>query len=74
MSIQLKDKVNTDPVNSGMEDKVEFYLYPCYSVDQLQRLIAKAFYYSIFNCGDFGDVLCLKTTKQRTKVLMFLHF
>ena len=51
------DKGNIYPVYSGVEAEVEFYLYPCYPGDQLQRLIAKACYYYIFNCRDFGDVL-----------------
>lgn len=50
-SIQLMDTVNTDPVYSGVEDEVEFYLYPCYPGDQLQRSIAKAFYYYILIVG-----------------------
>lgn len=52
-SIKLMVKVNTDPIYSGVEDENEFYLYPSYSGDQLQKLLAKAFYYSIFNRGDF---------------------
>lgn len=67
--------MNTDPVYSGVEDKVEFYLYLCYSGNQLQRLIAKAFYYYIFNCGDFADVLFFRTTtEQCTKAQMFHLF
>lgn len=37
------DRVDKDPVYSGVEDKVEFYSYACYSGDQLQKLLAKAF-------------------------------
>lgn len=42
-AIQLMDRVDKDPVYSGVEDKVEFYSYACYSGDQLQKLLAKAF-------------------------------
>lgn len=67
------DKVNTDPVCSGVEDEVELYLHPCYSGERLQRLITKAFYRYIFNCGNTDDTLYLRTTKQCTKSQMF-HF
>lgn len=70
-SIQLMDKVNKDPVYSGVEDEVEFYLCACYSGDQLQRLLAKTFYCYLFNCDVFGGILYWRTSKHYTKAQMF---
>lgn len=48
------DKVNTEPIYSVVEDQNEFYLQPYYFEDQLQRLLAKGFYFCVFNYLGFS--------------------